>query len=247
MLKFTSTALRQDSKGILKPDENGYYTFILGGLNTYNSAGEYYVAEKAVELFKNSSSLMRRISNGALYSELGHPKKQPGMSLEDFYRRVLTIDENNICGHISEVWLDTEYGKKNPDLNNPDLIAIIGKIKPFGTKANFLKDALENSKQNIAFSVRGLTDNLNRNGRVERILTEIVTWDCVLEPGIKIANKWNSPVLEDLSDTIVVKEKLLKVAKEELNNKFANENTKDMLKNLVKVFDVKPNNKLASW
>lgn len=246
IIKFTSTVLK-NKKGILKPDENGYYTMIIGGLNTYNSAGEYYVAKEAMKLFENSSSLMRRIKNGALYAELGHPKRLPGMSLEDFYRRVLTIDENNICAHISEVWLDLNYGKEHPEFSNPDLIAIMAKVKPTGTKAKFLEDALNSPTQNPAFSVRGLTDNIPRNNRVERILTEIVTWDYVLEPGINIANKWNSPVLENIEDVIVDKKILVKVAEESLNL-VSTESSKEIARDIIRLFNKESTDKkLYKW
>lgn len=224
VIKFTETVFSSKGKeGKLTPDSNGYYTVVLGALNTYNSVGEYYTAEGALQLFENSSHLMRRIKNGALYSELGHPKKLPGMTLDQFYHRVITIDETNVCGHISEVILDFNYGKDHPELNNSDLIAIIGKVKPAGSQANALQIALENPKQNTAFSVRGLTENRYRNGRVERILTNIITWDYVIEPGISIATKAHSPGLES-------------IAKEEINIVDVLNTTvdKDVLKNIIK-------------
>ena len=111
VVKFTETIFSSNAKsGILTPDANGYYTIVLGALNTYNSAGEYYTAEGALQLFENSSHLMRRIKNGSLYAELGHPKKQTGMTMEAFYQRIITIDEGNCCGHICELSLDFNYG-----------------------------------------------------------------------------------------------------------------------------------------
>ena len=224
-IRFTETIFKEKGKkGILTPDESGYYTLVLGALNTFNSAGEYYTAEGALSLFENSSQLMRRIKNGALYSELGHPKREPKMSLEEFYHRVITIDERNICAHIKEVTLDFNYGKNHPELNNPNLIAIIGKVKPAGAKAQALQLALENPSENAAFSVRGLTENKYKNGTVLRVLTNIITWDYVVEPGISIASKAHSPAveskhyaLEELEDTIIHKELMKKVINEEIS------------------------------
>ena len=198
-LKFTEVVF-QEKDGVKKDrlvvDENGYYTINLGALNSFNSAGEFYTASKATELFESSSVLMRRIQSGSLYMELGHPKRQPGMTDEDFYRRILTIEETNVCGHISEVTLDFNYGKKNPILNNPDLIAIVGKVKPAGPHAETLRISLENPKQNTAASIRGITENKYSNGRMNRTLTNIITWDHVIEPGIAIANKATTAALE---------------------------------------------------
>ena len=197
VVKFTETIFsNKNKKGVLQADGDGYFTFVMGGLNTYNSAGEYYVAEGVVPMFEASTHFMRRIRNGALYAELGHPKRQPGMGLEDFYRRIVTIDENNICAHISELWLDFDFGKNNPDLGNPDFVAIMGKVKPTGPKAASLEQSLSNPKQNTAFSIRGLTENNERNGRTERRLTEIITFDNVPEPGIAAACKAYNPGLE---------------------------------------------------
>jgi exonuclease VII large subunit len=49
VIKFTETIFTNNNKeGLVKPDENGYYIVILGVLNTYNSAGEYYIVESAL-------------------------------------------------------------------------------------------------------------------------------------------------------------------------------------------------------
>ncbi len=259
VVKFTETIFSSNDKsGILKPDSDGYYTIVLGALNTYNSAGEYYTAEGALQLFENSSHLMRRIKNGSLYAELGHPKKQPGMTMESFYQRIITIDEGNVCGHIAELSLDFNYGKSNPQFNNPDMIAIIGKVKPAGSKSNALQIALENPKQNAAFSIRGLTENKHRNGRVERILTNIITWDHVIEPGISVACKAHTPGLEsvsaesliitELTDSVVDRTILRKVLQSNMSTHFATEDSRTLYADILKGLEIKSKaNKLASW
>lgn len=257
VVKFTETVFSDNSKkGILTPDSDGYYTIVMGALNTYNSAGEYYTAEGALQLFENSSHLMRRIKNGALYAELGHPKKQPDMSMETFYNRIITIDETNVCGHISEVTLDFNYGKNNPKFNNPEMIAIIGKVKPAGSKASALQLALENSKQNAAFSIRGLTENKYRNGRMDRILTNIITWDHVIEPGISVACKAHTPGLEAISresllirevtDTIVDSAILKKVLTNTLSH-IATEDNKALYTDILNRMESSKANRLSSW
>lgn len=258
IIKFTESVYTEnDKKGILTPDSNGYYTVVVGALNTYNSVGEYYTAKGALELFENSSHFMRRIKNGALYSELGHPKKHPNMSMEDFYNRIIQIEETNICGHFSEIWLDTNFGKNHPNLNNPELIAIYAKVKPAGPKANALQLALENPKQNAAFSVRGLTENKFTNGRVERRLTNIITFDYVTEPGISVADKVMAPGLEQLksnkylikeiTDTIVDKDILKKVISNNLSHVSIESNKYNLFNDIIKTLDNNKNNSLAKW
>jgi hypothetical protein len=258
VVKFTETVFSDNSKkGILTPDSDGYYTIVMGALNTYNSAGEYYTAEGALQLFENSSHLMRRIKNGALYAELGHPKKSPEMSMEHFYNRIITIDETNVCGHIAELSLDFNYGKNNPKFNNADMIAIIGKVKPAGSKASALQLALENAKQNAAFSIRGLTENKYKNGRVERTLTNIITWDHVIEPGINVACKAHTPgleaisteslVIQELANTTIDKTILKKVLSNNLT-RIATEDNKALYSDILsKMGNSEKVNKLSSW
>lgn len=254
-VKFSETVFSSKGKaGKLTPDSDGYYTIILGALNTYNSVGEYYTAEGALQLFENSSQLMRRIKNGALYSELGHPKKLPGVSMEEFYNRVITIDETNTCAHIADITLDFNYGKNNPDVANPELIAIIGRVKPAGAKAQALESAFNNNNENVAFSVRGLTENKLQNGRVLRRLTNIITWDYVIEPGIKIACKAHSPATEssraslvELQDTTVDKSLFTKILKD-TTTYVATESDRLLRKELLASLEVKQNkSKLSQW
>ena len=202
-IRFTSTRLEEKGKkGILKPDEAGYYTLPLGGLNAFNSAGEYYTLNGAEELFKESAVLMRRLGKGYLKSELGHPKMLPTMTNKDFLARILAIEETNVSGHIKELWLDHEYGKRNPQFNNPKLVAVMGKVCPSGPHGDALKRSLDNPSENVGFSIRGLTKDYFERGQCYRILTTIVTFDQVVEQGINIPNKWDSEALESMKSSL---------------------------------------------
>ena len=203
-MKFTATKLSGTGKlGSLKPDADGYYTVVLGGLNTLNSGGQYYDLQGAEHLFLNSSAFMRRVQKGCLMAEVGHPKRDPKMTDDDYVSRLLNIEETNTCCHIAEVWLDHDYGRNNPQFNNPNLVAIMGKLKPAGPKSQFLKEAFENNQQNIYFSIRSFTNDFFQKGKCFRVLETIVTFDYVIEGGIANASKWSSPTLEELSETTV--------------------------------------------
>lgn len=218
-IKFTATKLANTGKkGILKPDENGYYTMVIGGLNTFNSVGEYYTLEGAKELFEASSSLMRNIQSGSLKGELGHPKKLPGMSTDEYIKRVLTVEETNISHHIKEVWLDESFGRQHPELKNPTLVAIMAKVRPSGIKASALQTALESPDENVWFSIRALTQDYYNRGQTFRVLKTIVTWDHVHYGGISTANKWQSPALESLEELPVSLKSLERVLEDSMQD-----------------------------
>jgi len=246
MIKFTATALPPGKKGVLTPDASGYYEMVVGGLNVFNSVGEYYTYDGAVELFKSSSSFMRRVTSGCLKGEVGHPKRLPGMSMDDYLRRILTIEETNVCCHFKEVWLDESYGKNNPKFNNPNLVAIMAKIKPSGPKGDYLRQAFENGSENVCFSIRALTKDYYQRGQTIRVLDQIVCWDNVVEPGIAIAKKWESPALECYEDIVVDKITIDKViASEEL---VATEDSKQLIKELyTSVHKVTKVPKYTNW
>lgn len=197
-VRLVCTALAGTNKqGVLKPDADGYYEVVLGGLNMFNSAGEYYVYEAAKSLFESSSQLQRRAARGALRGEYGHPKMLPGMSNEQFANRVMSIYEDMVSHHIKEVFLD--FDRVKDDKGKP-VIAIIGKIKPAGPYAGALQKSLETPGENVCFSIRAFTDDQRIGGVNHRALRTIVTWDYVNEPGLAVANKFSSPSLESIQD-----------------------------------------------
>lgn len=200
-VRLVCTALQGTGKqGILRPDADGRYEVVLGGLNVFNSAGEYYVYEAAKHLFDASSQLQRRAKRASLRGEYGHPKMLPGMSNEQFANRVMSIYEDCVSHIIHEVFLDFDRVK---DEKGKPVIAIIGKIEPSGPHAESLRRSLENAGENVCFSIRAFTDDQRIGGVNHRTLRTIVTWDYVNEPGISIANKFSSPSLESLQETVL--------------------------------------------
>ena len=207
---FEQTKLSLNGKqGVLTPDEDGYYELVLGALNTYNNTRAWYYTDKgARELFGPGSLIHRKIANGCMRGEVNHPKQMPGEKLEDFYNRMMDIDLNNVCCHFKSIWLDETFGKANPQFNNPDMIAIMGKVKPSGPKGFILKEALDNKHENVCFSIRSLANEEIVRGKRIRALTELITIDFVNEGGILVASKWDTPATESLASTPVVEQVL---------------------------------------
>lgn len=216
---FSSTYLAaKGKKGIIKPDSDGYYELVVGGLNIFNSAGSLYTAD-AASLF-NNPSFKRRVQNGALKGEVGHPFNDCSgsagsggscfVSQEDFLDRFLTIRETNVCSTHSKVWLDFDRLK---DKSGRLVIAIMALTKPAGVHADVLRDSLNDTKQNTAFSVRGITEDKMAGGIRQRSLKTIVTFDYVNEPGIHIATEWESPALESFYEKKVDSRDVMKLEK----------------------------------
>jgi len=198
-IRFACTSLAGVNKaGTLKKDGQGYYEVVVGALNVYNSAGQYYVYEQAKKLFEQSSQLMRRVSRGALRGEYGHPKFMPGMSNDQFANRVMSIYEENVCCHFRDITIDFDRVK---DANGKPVIAIVAWVKPAGPNAAALQASLDNPNENVCFSIRAFTDDFREGGVTKRILKTIVTWDYVNEPGIAVAEKFSAPSLESFSET----------------------------------------------
>lgn len=196
-ITFGCTALMGVNKvGVLKPDADGYYEVVLGALDFNNSVGAVYPEKSAREIFKSSSGFMRRIANGMCRGEYGHPKREPGMRFEDFLRRIMTIEETRVSHHIKEVRVDHTSVKHE----GRPVIAIIGKVRPCGPFGAALKEQLENPHENVAFSIRSITNDEYVSGKLHKHLAEICTWDYVTEPGISVANKYKAPALESLQE-----------------------------------------------
>lgn len=192
-IKYACTALVGTNKtGILKPDENGYYKLIVGALNFTNSAGIYYDYEGSRNVFEQSSSFMRRIQDGCLYSEEDHPQWLGNMSVEDYVMRIKRIEPKNICAHIREV----EVVKENTGEYGKPVYVIYAWIKPDRERGQYLKEALDNPDQNVCFSLRSLVDEKIVAGVRTRLITDLITFDWVVEPGISKAKKYNAPGLE---------------------------------------------------
>lgn len=205
-VRFGCTSLVGTNKaGTIKPDADGYYPMVIGALNMYNSAGEYYVYEEAKQLFQKSSNFMRRVERGVLKGEYGHPKMVPNMRPDQFAQRVLSIDEGNISHHFRSVWLAENVMK---DDNGRAVIAIMGDVRPSGPKGQYLKDSLENKCENVCFSIRAFTDDKREGSIKKRVLKSIVTFDYVLEPGMSIAEKYKNPSLESFHETTISRSEL---------------------------------------
>lgn len=194
IVTYESTALvGTNKKGIIAPDENGYYPILLGGLDVYNTKGEFYCGKASGDVLKTAKLLNRRLDKMNLNGECGHPKRTNENDFQ-FLNRIYTIEETRISHHIKKVWYDTE-GVFDP-LTGKKIIAFVGLVKPKGPYGEALEQSITNPDENTCFSVRAITDTRYSTRGVIKVVKDISTWDWVNEPGIPIATKMCSPSLE---------------------------------------------------
>lgn len=201
-MKFVATKLASlASDGIVKPDSDGYFRLLIGALNVENSLGHVYVAsQQAIALFDKSSLFQRRIKNGNLRGEWGHPKRQPGMKDEELIDRMFIVDEANTAVHYRAIELDMNFGKNNPFYNNPSMVGIMAELKPSGYKEQEARNMLMNKFENVCFSLRGFTDDVPNGYRIMRSIRQIMTFDMVCEPGVTSSTKWDSSAIKGQSN-----------------------------------------------
>lgn len=227
---FSIVKSHNDNK-VLEKDDHGYYKVCLGGLNTYNSAGAYYIADGVKELVSNPGSLVyRRLKSGYLNGEMGHPPFLPGMSKSDFILRNMKIDQSNISHHIKEL----EFV---PD-NKGSLIRIMGWVKPSGPHGELLRQALDNPDQNVAFSIRSFTDDTIQGGRTIKQIREIITWDWVVEPGIKEANSWDTLAMESIESLQITLADIKKIEKDVAVSTFMSNEANDIMSTISRIGNI---------
>jgi hypothetical protein len=190
---YDCSILRDRNKvGELKKDASGYREITLGAFDCLNSREEYYIFNQQIQhMFEPGGSLYRRLSKGNLRGELEHPRPMPGEDLGVFLNRIGAIYLDKVSHHINKVRLEAAK-----DENGKTLVLAIGGVIPAGPYSNVTEQALSNREENACFSIRAFSRRWMENQRVNREITNIVTWDLVNEPGIAYANKFDTPTLE---------------------------------------------------
>lgn len=178
--------------GNIKKLDGGYVELVMGALEYPNSVGAVYDQTRAATFFQKSSAFMRRVTQGYLRGELGHPPQRDCKNYDDYVERIHTILESNVAIHIRKVWLDYNYVM--PD--GRKVIAIMGEVCGSGPHAGVFDRMLMNPHENLALSIRSMATDKFVAGKKRKYLDNIITWDLVNEPGISAATKYNSPSCE---------------------------------------------------
>lgn len=181
-------------KGKLKDVGNGYREVVLGGLDVDNVHNQHYcLTDFAKAMFDTNGRLNIMARNGVLRSEYGHPYPEPGESPQLYMRRFLSINEKAVCAHQRKVWLQT--GK---DEHGKTVALIMSHTGPCGPYASEMARHLDNPDENAYWSIRSQSDrDYTPEGKMMKSLRMVVGWDYVNIGGIPVANKYDTPTLED--------------------------------------------------
>ena len=171
------------------------------------------------------------------------------MSKVEFYERNLKIEQTRISHHIRDiVFTDTKTPCGMPGKGN--IVLVQAWLKPDGPMGDALKKSLDDPEQNVAFSIRCFTKDEMVNGTVIKQVVQIVTWDWVVEPGMKMANKFDTLNLESLDFTPISLRSLREYNNElSISTEAADINVMldDIERNITK-HDINTNNSvLAHW
>jgi len=176
----------------IKPDADGYYKLRAGALNTVNNSGIFYrVTEDVMSLFTKNSMAIKKIRHKRLYGEMNHPEPTEAMKLQmkregnqnAFLKRQLAIEPSNLTHHIRSFELfETNEVDRMTGLKK---IIVYVEIKPYGPHKQMVIDALNDKDMAFSLSMRSMVLEQKVNGRVERRIVSLITWDFVITPGIK--------------------------------------------------------------
>lgn len=224
-------------RGILRPMDDDspfpYYKLRAGGFNILNRTGITYTLNQYVkECSREGSDFDRRVTNGQMYGELGHPKqyyleKINGQVVRtqitdvfEWIMRLKTMEESNLAMHIRKVHFIYTGGDRDPVYND---IEVCG----YGPWKDIFNDAMQNPDINGAISIRTVTKP-QAPGSTIREVDYWSTYDLVPEQGMLNACKHLQAGLESLitspfvslsEDGIEVEaDKLIDLCEEQLNN-----------------------------
>ena len=148
----------------MKKDDEGYQLVEVGLL----AIGTPTAATGRVYL--DSSTLadeVQRFNETPRGVELGTPERHGQMTDDEWYRRVMQVDESNVCGRIAGVRRVEKDG----------VVMLVGDFKTDGPHAKRAQELLESEKAHFGLrsmcSVNTLTDPPSHD------IKNIVTWDLV--------------------------------------------------------------------
>lgn len=154
-----------------------------------NRNGRIY-SKEALDSAIRHYSIQEKLKNKALVCEAGHP-------LSDDPRRQMYIDQTNISHIITDIWWE---GNK-----------LMAKIETANTRVGRDMQGLIRQGSKVAFSMRGMSDNVKKDGQYTRVGSPlmITCWDWVILPSHPNSYMVQEGVDQKVSSSIQADEKVL--------------------------------------
>lgn len=154
-----------------------------------NRNGRIY-SKEALDSAIRHYSIQEKLKNKALVCEAGHP-------LSDDPRRQMYIDQTNISHIITDIWWE---GNK-----------LMAKIETANTRVGRDMQGLIRQGSKVAFSMRGMSDNVKKDGQYTRVGSPlmITCWDWVILPSHPNSYMVQEGVEQKVSPSIQADEKVL--------------------------------------
>lgn len=166
----------------LTPDKDGVYKglcmMVIGDQPSQN--GKVYEKESMLDCLTNPGcAFYKKLKAGGLCGEYGHPY----ITREEELSRIAVIDMKN----VSHVVVRAYTGEKTERGNVP----VYADIRPYGPYGQYLRESLESSVINTAFSLRSLVEKIGTTpeGNIRQRVMALVTWDAVDVGGYRCAAK----------------------------------------------------------
>lgn len=154
-----------------------------------NRNGRIY-SKEALDSAIRHYSIQEKLKNKALVCEAGHP-------LSDDPRRQMYIDQTNISHIITDIWWESNK--------------LMAKIETANTRVGRDMQGLIRQGSKVAFSMRGMSDNVKKDGQYTRVGSPlmITCWDWVILPSHPNSYMVQEGVEQKVSSSIQADEKVL--------------------------------------
>lgn len=212
---FSGASFKASNNKVPKRDDGAFYV-TLGAFNAFSTEGLFYNEHGLRELLteKNDyNSIGSKIDRRCAKGEANHPMKRPGETIPEFIDRNLVIDMTNASHNILELGFEE---LEESELPGTKVVLIKAWVLPTDNEVGrSLKADLENENVNVCFSIRCFSRVVEINGVKHRIITKVMTWDWIDNPGISYATKAATSkavsklTIESSSNEIVITDAIL--------------------------------------
>ena len=181
---IASITMDKANQKAIHPDKDGVYKgLVMQGIGMPSRNGKVYEVESMTAAITNPMSCFyKKLIAGQCYGEAGHPMIYSDAELP----RMMQIDMSRVSHVVMKVYTGKTTEKGHT--------IVYGDILPTGPFKDMLKESLESSVLNTAFSLRSLVEKLGEDneGNIIQKVQALISYDYVDAPGYAAASKIHS-------------------------------------------------------